>query len=58
MKFWEKFSRSIFKLAACRRLSMIHPEFLEPVLKKSVVVLDDELVSEIRSDIINSGKYA
>lgn len=51
MKFWVRFSRSIFKLAAYPLLNKIRPKSIESVLKKSINLLSDEMVDEIRSFI-------
>lgn len=51
MKFWEKFLRIIFKLAAHQRLTRIRPKLLEAVLAKSSIILDDGMISEIRQFI-------
>src|ERR1035437_1123254 len=51
MKFWVRFSRSIFKLAALPLLNSIRPKSIESVLKKSINLLNDEMVEEIRSFI-------
>ncbi len=53
MKFWERFSRSIFKLAARPRLKKVGPKLLEPVLAKAPLLLDSEMISEIRSFILS-----
>jgi len=53
MRFWEKFSRSIYKYAARSRIKKIYPKLLEPVLAKALQILDDEMVSEIRSFVIS-----
>jgi len=51
MKFWGRFSRSIFKFAIQSRINKIYPKLLEPVLIKAPQMLDSEMVSEIRSFI-------
>jgi hypothetical protein len=51
MKFWEKFSRNIFNLAAQPRLKRVSHKLPEPVLAKASPMLDQEMVSEIRSFI-------
>ncbi len=53
MKFWEKFSRSIYKIGAQHQLNKIRPKLLEPVLRKSVLMLNDEMISEIRTFIVS-----
>jgi len=53
MKFWEKFSTNIYKLAARSRLKKVGPKLLEPVLKKSLSMVDNEMVDEIRSFLIS-----
>ena len=52
MKFWEKFSRTIFNLAAQSQLKKIRPKLLEPVLTNSVSILDDGMILEMRSFIL------
>lgn len=51
MKFWVRFSRNIFKLAALPLLKKIRPKSIESILKKSIYLLNDEMVEEIRSFI-------
>jgi len=51
MKFWVRFSRNIFKLAAFPLLNKIRPKSIESVLIKSINLLNDEMVEEIRSFI-------
>ncbi|HEY3390450.1 MAG TPA: prenyltransferase/squalene oxidase repeat-containing protein [Prolixibacteraceae bacterium] len=53
MKFWERFSRNIFKLAAQPQLRKLHPKLIEQVLAKSTSMLDSEMINEIRSFIIS-----
>ena len=53
MKFWARFSRSIIKFAVQSRIKKLYPKLLEPVLIKAPQILDDEMVSEIRSFIIS-----
>ena len=53
MKFWGKFSRIIFKLAAQPKLREIRPKLLEPILAKSSLILDHEMNAEIYSFIKN-----
>ena len=52
MKFWEKFSKTIFKLVALQQLKEIRPRLLEPVLAKSIEMLDDGMILEMRSFVI------
>jgi len=62
MKFWERFSRSIYKFAARSRIKKIYPKLLEPVLVKAPQMLNAEMVSEIRTFVIgqqtNEGGFA
>ncbi len=51
MKFWERFSRSIFKVAATPFLRKIRSKSIESVLKNSVNLLNEEMADEIRSFI-------
>jgi hypothetical protein len=51
MKFWVRFSRTIFKFAAYPLLNKIRPKSIESVLKKSINLLNDEMVEEIRDFI-------
>jgi prenyltransferase beta subunit len=53
MKFWERFSNIIFKLAAQPQLKRVRPKLLESVLAKSPSMLDPEMTSEIRSFILS-----
>jgi len=53
MKFWEKFSRNIFKLAAQPKLRKLRPKLIEPVLAKSTLMLDSEMIAEIRTFIMS-----
>ena len=53
MKFWEKFSKSIFKLAAQSQLKKIRPKLLEPVLAKSVTMLDEGMILDMRSFVLS-----
>ena len=48
MKFWVRLSKSIFKLAALPLLIKIRPKSIESVLKKSISLLNNEMVDEIR----------
>jgi hypothetical protein len=51
MKFWVRFSKTIFKLAAFPLLNRIRRKSIESVLKKSINLLNDEMVDEIRAFI-------
>ena len=51
MKFWVRFSRTIYKLAASPLLNKIRPKSIESALKKSINLLNDEMVEEIRDFI-------
>lgn len=51
MKFWVRLSKSISKLAALPFLKKIRPKSIESVLKKSINLLNDEMLDEIRSYI-------
>ncbi len=51
MKFWERFSKIIFKLAAQKQLRRVRPKLIETVLAKSPSMLDPEMVFEICSFI-------
>ena len=53
MKFWERFSKTIFKLAAQSQLKKIRPKLLETVLAKAPAMLDPELTAEMRSFIVS-----
>lgn len=53
MKFWERFSKTIFKLAAQPRLKKVRPKLIESVLAKSSVMLDPDMTAEIRSFIVS-----
>ncbi len=53
MKFWEKFSKNIFKLAAQPRLKRVRPKLIESVLAKSTLMLDSEMITEIRTFILS-----
>ena len=54
MKFWESFSRNIFKLAAQPRLARVRPKLIESVLAGSASMLDSEMIAEIRSFVIRN----
>jgi hypothetical protein len=54
MKFWERFSRNIFKLAAKPQIKKLQPKLIETVLSKSISMLHPEMVAEIRSFILNN----
>lgn len=49
MKFWEKPSRIIFKLAAQRSLHKFQANSLERVLKNSIRLIDSQTLAEMRS---------
>ena len=51
MRFWVRFSRNIFKILAFPLLNKIRPKTIESVLKKSINLLNDEMVDEIRTFI-------
>ena len=53
MKFWEKFSRNIFRLAAQPKLRKLRPKLIESVLAKSTFMLDPEMIAEIRTFILS-----
>ena len=53
MKFWGKFSRNIFKLAAQPKLRKLRPKLIETVLAKSALMLDSEMIAEIRTFILS-----
>ena len=53
MKFWERFSKIIFKYAARPQIKRIRPKLIEPVLANSVLMLNPEMITEIRSFIVN-----
>ena len=53
MKFWERFSKIIFKLAAQPQLRKVRPKLIESVLAKSFSMLDPEMIVEIRSFIVS-----
>lgn len=53
MKFWGRFSRSIFRFLAKAQLIKVQPKLLESVLRKSTLMLDIEMLSEIRSFILS-----
>jgi len=53
MKFWGKFSRSIFKLAAQPKLKKLHPKLIESVLAKSTLMLDSEMIDDVRTFILS-----
>jgi hypothetical protein len=62
MKFWGRFSKIIFKLAAQPQLQRLRPKLIESVLLKSQSLLDPEMIAEIRSFILSQqtaeGGYA
>ena len=51
MKFWERYSNSIFKLLAQRRMRRLRPKLIEAVLAKSVFLLDAEMLDQIQTFI-------
>jgi hypothetical protein len=53
MKFWVKFSRNIFKLAAQPKLRKLRPKLIESVLAKSTLMLDSEMIDEIKTFILS-----
>jgi len=53
MRFWERFSKIIFKLAAEPQLRKVRPKLIEPVLLKSQSVLDSAMIAEIRTFIVS-----
>ena len=53
MRFWGKFLKILFKLAAQPQLNRVKPKLLEPVLAKATEMLDQEMISEIRSFIVS-----
>jgi hypothetical protein len=53
MKFWERFSKSIYKLAAQPQINKVRPKLIEAVLAKSLSMLDSERIEEIRTFILN-----
>jgi hypothetical protein len=62
MKFWEKFLRNIFRLAAQPRLKKMQPRLIEAVLARSASMLDPQMIAEIKSFILSqqtkSGGFA
>ena len=53
MKFWVKFLKTLYKLAASRTLKKIQAKSIESVLKNSISMLDPDMVNEIRFFIID-----
>lgn len=53
MRFWERFSRNIFKLVVQPQLKKVQPKLIEQVLTKSILMLDPEMIVEIRSFIVS-----
>ncbi len=51
MKFWVRFSRNIFRLAADSLLKKTEAKSIESVLKKSIDLLDPEMAEEISAFI-------
>ena len=52
MKFWAKFSKTIFKIIAYPWLRKIAPKSIEAVLKRSIDILEPSMVCEIKSYIL------
>jgi hypothetical protein len=52
MKFWESFSRNIFRWLARPQLARLHPKLIESVLARSSSMLDPATIAEIRTYII------
>jgi len=53
MKFWERFSRSIFKHITRLHIMKLQPKLIEPVLVKSTTLLNPERIAEVRSFILS-----
>jgi hypothetical protein len=53
MKFWERFLRIIFELAARPQIKRLRPKLIESVLAKSSSMFHPDLVTEIRSFILS-----
>jgi hypothetical protein len=53
MKFWERFLRITFKLAAQPQIRKLQPKLIEPVLARSASMLHPDMVAEIRSFILS-----
>jgi len=53
MKLWGKFSKNIFKLAAQPKLKKLRPKLIESVLTKSLLMLDSEMIAEMRTFILS-----
>jgi phosphoribosyl-ATP pyrophosphohydrolase len=53
MRFWETFSKSIFSLVARESLQKIRENSIETVLAKSVRMIDNETLDEMRSFVIS-----
>jgi hypothetical protein len=53
MKFWERFSKIIYKLAAQPQLKKVRPKLIESVLSKSTSMLNPEMTIEIRSFLVS-----
>jgi hypothetical protein len=51
MKFWETFLKNIFRLFAGRSLKKLRENSIETTLARSVKMLDDQTIEEIRSFI-------
>jgi hypothetical protein len=62
MRFWETFSKTIFKIAAANLLDKISANSLESVLKKSIHMIDkhtvDEMKTFIKTQQTTSGGFA
>jgi hypothetical protein len=53
MRFWEIFSKSIFNLIAAKSLQKISENSIETVLAKSVRMIDNETLAEMRAFVIS-----
>ena len=62
MRFWERFSRSIYKLFVPKWLVNAQAKSIEAILKSSIELLDKELLAEIKNYIMqkqtNQGGFA
>lgn len=62
MRFWETFSKTIFKFAAKKSLRKIRTNSLESVLKNGIRVIDPQTLTEMRTFVKNrqteSGGFA
>lgn len=54
MKFWVKFSRNIYRLAASSWLRKAHAKSIETILQQSVGLLEPETVCEIQAFILQN----